>query len=133
MRRLALLFLLLVASGCATTREITITARPPDTMISVDNGRQRGMGQLTATIKFKNGSDIHTATATRRGYQDKTVSLRRDDLATGVEIDLEPFHRKLTFSCVPIPADITVEGTPITTGPSSQAGTHPEFHARRPG
>jgi WD40-like Beta Propeller Repeat len=123
MRRLALLFLLLVASGCATTREITITARPPDTMISVDNGAQRGMGQITATIKFKNADDIHTATATRRGYQDKTISLRRDDLATGVEVDLEPFHRKLTFSTVPIPADITVGGTPITTGPSSQAET----------
>jgi hypothetical protein len=122
MRRLAL-FVLLFASGCATTREITITARPPDTMISVDNGMQRGMGQLTATVKFKNGDDIHTATATRRGYQDKTISLRRDDTATGIEIDLEPFHRKLTFTTVPIPADITVDGTPITAGPASQTDT----------
>ena len=126
MRRLAL-FVLFFLGGCATTREITITARPPDTMISVDNGAQRGMGQLTATVKFKNGDDIHTATATRRGYQDKSISLRRDDLATGVEIDLDPFHRKLTFSTVPIPAEITVDGTPITTGPASQASTSLNF------
>ena len=126
MRRLAL-FVLFVLSGCATTREITITARPPDTMISVDNGAQRGMGQLTATIKFKNGDDIHFATGTRRGYQDKTISLRRDDLATGVEIDLEPFHKKLTFSTLPIPAVITVDGTPITAGPASQATTTLNF------
>lgn len=122
MRRLFVLLMFFV-TGCATTREITITARPPDTMISVDNGAQRGMGQLTATIKFKNADDVHTVTAVRRGYQDKTVSLRRDDVATGVEIDLEAFHRKVSFTTVPIPADVTVDGNPITSGPSSQAGT----------
>jgi hypothetical protein len=127
MRWAAPLLLLLIATGCATTREITITARPPDTMISVDNGAQRGMGQLTAIVKFKNGDDIHTATATRRGYQDKTIQLKRDDLATGVEVILEPFHKKLTFSTVPIPADITVGGAPITTGPASQADATLDF------
>ena len=127
MRWLGLVFLVLLAA-CSTTREITITARPPDAMIAVDNGAQKGMGQLTATIKFKGGSDVHTVLATRRGYQDKTVSLQRDDPANGIEIDLEPFHRKLTFSTVPIPADIFVDGTPITNGPASQISTGTELH-----
>src|SRR5208337_3772985 len=71
MRWLGLVFLLLLAA-CSTTREITITAKPPDAVIAVDNGAQKGTGQLTATIKFKNSDDVHTVTATRRGYQDKT-------------------------------------------------------------
>ncbi|MGA2440594.1 MAG: PEGA domain-containing protein, partial [Tepidisphaeraceae bacterium] len=126
MRWLGLVFLLLSAA-CSTTREITITARPPDAMIAVDDGAQKGMGQLTATIKFKGGGDVHTVTATRRGYQDKTVSLHRDDPANGIEIDLEPFHRKLTFATVPIPADIFVDGSPITNGPASQTSTVQNF------
>jgi len=126
MRRLALVLFLLVG-GCATTREITLTARPPDTMISVDDGAQRGMGQLTATVTFKNGDDVHSAVATHRGFQDKKILLHRDDLATGVEIDLEPFHKKLTFSTVPIPAEISVEGTAIASGPVSQAATTLDF------
>jgi Tol biopolymer transport system component len=126
MRRLGLVLFLLLAA-CSTTRQITITARPPDAMIVVDDGAQKGLGQCTATIKFKGSGDVHTVTVTRRGYQDKSVSLHRDDPANGVEIDLEPFHRLLTFSTVPIPADIFVDGTPITMGPASQASTVQNF------
>jgi Tol biopolymer transport system component len=126
MRWLAIpLFFLLCA--CSTTREITISARPPDAMISVDNGAQSGMGQITATVVFKNADDVHMVAATRRGYQDKTISLHRDDKANNVEIDLDPFHKHLTFTTVPIPADVYVNGTPITTGPSSQAATTLNF------
>ena len=128
MRRLGFfLFLFAFVTGCSTTRQITITARPPDAMISVDNGLQRGMGQLTATIVFKNGGDVHNVTATRRGYQDKSVSLHRDDPSNGVEIDLEKFKKRVTFSTIPIPADIYISGTPITNGPASQAATELSF------
>ena len=127
MRSLGILLLLLLAAGCSTTREITITAKPSDAVISVDNGLQRGTGQLTATIVFKNGGDVHNVTATRRGYQDKTVALHRDDPSNGVEVDLEPFKKRVTFSTVPIPADIFINGTPITTGPASQAATQLSF------
>ena len=65
-------------AGCTTTREITITARPPDTMITVDNGLQKGMGQLTATIKFKNDTDVHLVTdrmtGKSRGFAFVTMS-----------------------------------------------------------
>ncbi len=114
-------------TACATTREITITARPPDSVISIDSGIQRGMGQLTATVKFKNGDDTHTATVSRRGYPDKTVNLTRDGTPNGIEIDLEPYHRKLSFSVVPIPAVVTVDGAPIVAGPVSQASAVESF------
>jgi Tol biopolymer transport system component len=118
---------LLLLAGCSTTREITISARPSDATIAVDDGAQKGMGRLIATITFKGGSDVHTVKATRPGYQDKTVSLHRDDPANSVEIDLDPFHRLLTFATVPIPADVFVDGSPITSGPVSQASTVQNF------
>ena len=118
---------LILLTACATTRQITITAKPSDSVISVDNGVQRGMGQMTATIKFKNAGDTHTATASRRGYPNKTVTLSRDETPGLVEIDLEPYHRKLTFSVVPIPAIVMVDGSPIVTGPVSQTSATESF------
>lgn len=125
--RWAGLVLFLLAAGCATTRQITITARPPDTMINVDNGVDKGMGQVTATIKFKNAADVHLVTATRRGYQDKTVALHRDDPGNGIEIDLQPYQKRLSFSVVPIPGNVFVDGAPITSGPVSQTSTVQNF------
>jgi hypothetical protein len=118
---------LLLLTACATTRQITITAKPSDSVISVDNGAQRGMGQLTATISFRGASDLHTATASRHGYPDKSVTLRRDDLATGIEIDLDPYHKRMNFSVVPVPALITVDGMPIASGEVTQASTIQNF------
>jgi hypothetical protein len=118
---------LLLLTACATTRQITITARPPDTVISVDSGLQRGMGQLTAAVRFKNGDDAHSVTASRRGFPDKTVTLRRDDSPSLIEIDLEPYRKKLNFSVVPIPANVMVDGAPIVTGPVSQASAMEPF------
>jgi WD40-like Beta Propeller Repeat/PEGA domain len=118
---------LILLTACSTTRQITITARPSDSVISVDNGIQRGMGQLTATVKFKNANDTHTATASRRGYPDKTVTLSRDGTPGLVEVDLEPYRRKVTFSIVPIPAIVMVDGSPIVTGPVSQASATETF------
>ncbi len=125
--RWAGLLLVFFIAGCTTTREITITARPPDTMITVDNGLQKGMGQITATIKFKNDTDVHLVTAQRRGYQDKTIALHRDDPSNSVEVDLSPYQKHLSFSIVPIPANVYVDGTPITSGPVSQAGSVQDF------
>jgi WD40-like Beta Propeller Repeat/PEGA domain len=118
---------LVLLTACATTRQITFTARPSDSVISIDNGIQRGMGQLTAAVKFKNAADTHTATASRRGYPDKTVTLSRDGTPGLVEIDLEPYRRKLTFSIVPIPGIVMVDGSPIVTGPVSQASANETF------
>jgi Tfp pilus assembly protein FimT len=119
---------LLFLTACGTTRQITLTAKPSDSVISVDNGIQRGMGQLTASVKFKNAGDTHTATASRRGFPDKTVTLSRDGTPGLVEIDLEPYHRKLTFSVVPIPAIVMVDGSPIVTGPVSQTSASETFN-----
>jgi len=119
---------LLFLTACGTTRQITLTARPSDSVISVDNGIQRGMGQLTASVKFKNADDTHTATASRRGFPDKTVTLSRDGTPGLVEIDLEPYRRKLSFSIVPIPAIVMVNGSPIVTGPVSQTSAMETFN-----
>ena len=70
-------FALLLVVGCAQTREITITTRPPDANIKVDNV-DRGHGQVTEKMVFNDKDSTHTVTVSRLGFKEQTATLRRD-------------------------------------------------------
>jgi hypothetical protein len=127
MRWLGIVPLLLMAAACSTTREYNITARPSDAIITLDDGAQRGQGTLMANVTFTNSQSVRHVTAVRAGYQDKTVSLNRDDPTTDIEIQLDPFHRKLNFTVGPVPAVISIDGVPLTAGPVQQSSADETF------
>ena len=68
--------LLALLTGCSTTREITISAQPPDAGLTVD-GVDRGRGPLIEKFTFNSSDDVHHVTATRLGYAPQTVDLTR--------------------------------------------------------
>jgi hypothetical protein len=119
--------LLLLPCACATTRQYTFTAKPSDATIIVDNGPQRAIGQLTTQITFKNGGDVHNVTASRTGYQDKTLALHRDDKDSSIEIDLDEMQRRLSFSVLPVAGVIAIDGSPLSSDPVSQFSTVQNF------
>jgi hypothetical protein len=127
MRWLGLVPLLLLAAACSTTRQYNITAQPSDAVISLDDGLQRGQGTLLANVTFTQSQSVRHVTAVRAGYQDKTISLNRDDPTTTVQIQLDPFHRKLNFTVGPVPAVISIDGVPLTAGPVQEASADETF------
>src|SRR5205807_89936 len=64
----------MLLTGCATTRQVTISAKPVDATINVD-GIPRGTGPITEKLVFQSDSDVHHVSVARPGYQDQVVDL----------------------------------------------------------
>ena len=103
-------------SGCTTTREVTVSARPPDAVLSVD-GVDLGPGPLKQTLTFKGDDDIHRVTASRPGYAPQTVELTSAYDKPELTIELQPQTRQVRIHVTPVPATITFDGKPVTDQP----------------
>jgi len=123
MRWFSLVLLLLAA--CAK-RDIVVTAQPADAIISID-GVEEGTGPLKQRIRFKNHHDVHIVSASRDGFQDKSIELTQDDRIKYVVLQLDPTTRRLTFTVVPLPAMISINGAAIGPVPVSQASKELAF------
>jgi hypothetical protein len=119
MRSIAMLCVAL-AMGCATTRQMTISARPADANLSVD-GVDRGHGPITEKLRFRGDDDVHRVTASRLGYATQSVELKRSEDRKDLTIDLQPRTRAVVIRVSPLPARITVDGRPVADAPAQQA------------
>lgn len=117
--RLIVALCLVLAGGCATTRKMTISARPDDAILSLD-GVNRGRGPITEKLRF-HGDEVHRVTASRLGYTPQTVELKADDDRRHLVINLKPRTKQVTIRVSPVPARITVDGRPIGDAPARQA------------
>ena len=123
----AILFALMsLVGGCAQTRTFTITTRPADATIAIDNV-ERGRGTITAPIVFKSKNDTHTVRVSRLGFKDQEVSLTRNEPRDQIEVELRPRTRKVTFTVTPAPAVIKVDGKPVTSEPVTALSPELEF------
>src|SRR5579884_3612696 len=111
--RWVMVWLVAMAAGCATNREVTISARPADAVISVD-GTPRGRGPVTEKLTFHGDEEVHHVSASRPGYQDRVVDLTRDDDKAEVLIELQPKTKRVTVRVVPVPAIVSVDGRPVS-------------------
>jgi len=118
MRRTVLssLFLVLVV-GCAQTRVITVTTRPPDANIKID-GVDRGKGPITDKFIFEKADSKHTVLVSRLGFKDSTSILRRDFQGDKLSVDLRQQSKKVTINASPVAAMISIDGRPISAEPT---------------
>jgi len=101
--------------GCSTTREINITTKPADALISVD-GADRGKGQVVESLSFK-GDEVHHISAKRLGYRDEDVPLTSQYDKPDLLIELKPRTKQFTVHVEPVPATISVDGKPQGDAP----------------
>ncbi|HEX4794597.1 MAG TPA: PEGA domain-containing protein [Humisphaera sp.] len=127
-RLLAVVCLALFAVGCVTTREITITARPDDALISID-GQNQGPGPITHKFEFHGDQEQHVVAATRVGYKDQSVPLTRSFAESSLLLEMRPQSRRVTFIVNPVPAVIRVDGKALSPVPSSRLSVELEFTA----
>jgi hypothetical protein len=116
---------LLLVVGCATRREVTISAKPSDAIIRAD-GQDLGRGRVTEEFVFR-GDDVHNVVISRPGFRDQVVTLRRDDPSDLISVELRPLSRRVTLRVVPAPAIVSVDGRAITPAPVSQVTTDLDF------
>ena len=126
MKRWLALGCLMVLSACTTTRTVTITPTPPDSILSVD-GIPRGVGTLTEQFKFHGSDDQHRITASRPGYKESTLILTKDDRSTDYQMVLKPLTRRLSFTITPVPAFLDINGTPVSPDPVTEVSREMEF------
>ncbi len=117
---------LVMLTGCAVQKTVTITTRPPDALIKVNNA-ERGKGTVVERFSFKDPGDVFYVTASRKGFQDKTVTVTRDSATDTLPIELRPQVRRVSITTSPVPAIISVDGKPITPEPSSAVSADVEF------
>src|SRR4051794_20937002 len=117
---------LLVCLGCATKRTITIIPQPPDAAISIDD-KAVGTGQLTKTIEFKNATETHRVSASRRGYQEAAIDLTSTYDSNELVLNLKPFTRVVNILVRPAPAIVKVNGEPVVDKPISAISKRLQF------
>src|SRR5579862_7659757 len=105
--------LLLAIAGCVTTREVTISTRPSDAVISVD-GVDRGRGPITEKFTYASDTDYHTVTATRVGYEPYVFRAGRDDFDQPTKtLELKLLTRHVAFTVTPVSGVVSIDGKPI--------------------
>lgn len=109
----------LFLTGCVTERQITVSAKPGDAMITID-GTDRGPGPIAQKFEFHGSDDVHHVSATRRGYASQTVELTKGYDEPDLLIQLEAEKKSLTFKVTPVPAVISVDGKPVSDEPVSE-------------
>jgi len=120
------IFMLILAAGCAATRDVAISTRPPDADITID-GLPRGKGPLTQTFTFASDAETHSVTASRFGYSDTTVTVGKDDPQDNLVIELKPRTKRVSFTVLPVPGVVSVDGRPISPDPVTQISADLDF------
>lgn len=123
---IGLLLLSFALVGCATTRTVTITARPPDAVLKID-GIDRGRGPITQAFTFTGETDVHRVQASRLGYKDQTVTLTREYDRDSLLIELRPQTKRVTFTVTPVPGVVSVDGKPVSPDPVLTTSAELEF------
>ncbi len=111
--RLIAICLLATLVGCTTTRNITLSSRPPGATLYIDNVQQ-SKNPGTYQITWENDSDSHTVTANLAGYKERTIQLRRDDNSGLIEVELKPLTKPLVIKVEPVAATIKIDGRPVS-------------------
>src|SRR5688572_28105413 len=117
---------LLTATGCTTTKVVTITTMPPDATIKVD-GQYRGMGKHTETFVFTDEDDSHMVTVSRLGFKEEPVTISRNFNRDNVQVELKPLTRRVNFVISPLPAHLIIDGQRVTTEPTTTVSRELEF------
>lgn len=125
-RLLAVCCLLALSVGCATTRKFTINSRPADAAIKVD-GADKGKGQVTQEITFKDKDDTHTVTVSRLGFKEQNLPIKSNYSGDTINVDLKPLSRRVTISVAPTPAHIAIDGKPVSADPVDSVTQELEF------
>jgi Tol biopolymer transport system component len=125
-RLVALCGLLFLVTGCAVQREVTITARPADAVISV-GGVQRGPGPVTAVLTFNTAQDVVRVGASRLGYKDKVLEITQQNVRDTINIELPPQTKRVTITSSPVPAVLSVDGKPLVADPVRSVTRDLEF------
>lgn len=120
------LFLLSVVTGCATQRRVNIVTNPPDALIQID-GINQGHAPLAYQFTWETDDTVHIVQASHPGYMDVPKTLRRDFDEDTLNIDLPRFHRRILITVVPPPANISVDGRPVSSDPQTSATADLEF------
>ncbi|MGC4032313.1 MAG: PEGA domain-containing protein [Tepidisphaeraceae bacterium] len=120
-----LLAVLVVATGCAVQKTVTITTQPPDALIKV-NSVDRGTSPVIEKFIFHEDSDVFYVTASRKGYQDQTITVNRD-VDRLLNVNLKPYTRRISMIVQPVPAIISIDGRPLTAEPVSAFSADVEF------
>jgi len=122
---------LVLLTGCAVQKTVTITTRPPDALVKV-NGAERGRGTVVEKFTFKNPGDVFYVTASRKGFQDRTVTVTRENALESLSLEMKPQVRRVSITTSPVPAIISVRGPdgmtrPLTAEPASAVSADVEF------
>jgi len=125
---LALLMLTLAipVAGCAVQKTVTITPRPADALIRV-NGTERGKGTIVERMTFQKPESVVFVSASRKGFQDRSVSVTRDSVDDMLIVELRPHVRRISITTSPVPAIISIDGKPLTAEPVSAISADVEF------
>ena len=118
---------LLLLTGCWEYRQVTVTSRPPDSVISID-GQIRGQGQVTQQLVFRNLTGLkHTILVTRHGYLDQSMTLVKGDGKKDIELDLRPPTRHINVTVLPVAGVVSLDGLPEDQQPVPQIGIDVPF------
>jgi hypothetical protein len=126
MARFVLPLLALVMVGCATTRQIQITTRPPDASISID-GVDRGKGQISEKFIFNGKTPTHEVRVSRLGYQQQPITLDKTFKSGALNVDLKPLQARITVNVTPVPATILIDGKPAAPARTQSVSKELEF------
>src|SRR5688500_18703927 len=118
----------LFGGGCVTppTRPFTIVTEPADAVTSID-GRERGRGTLVETLTFDTPGRAYVVSAERKGYAYEEVRLTADAEQSRVVLGMKPLRRRVTFTVVPVAAEVKVDGEPLSPYPVGEISTVLEF------
>jgi hypothetical protein len=110
----ASLVLSLVAAGCAQSRTVVISTRPPDALIRV-GGVDRGRGRVVQKFEFNSPGQVHQVVASRPGYQDEEALVTIDTPPEPVlTLTLRPLTKRVTINVSPVPAYVSIDGKPVS-------------------
>ena len=115
--------------GCSTTRQINISTKPADALISVD-GADRGKGPVPETFSFK-GDETHHVSANVSATSTKDVPLTASYDKPDLLIELKPRTKRFSVHIDPVPASISVDGKPQGDSPLEDTQLTPPLHLRR--
>jgi Tol biopolymer transport system component len=119
--------LLMCATGCAVTRDMTVLTKPGDADLYVD-GVPSGKSPLTQTLSFATETETHSITAKRFGYKDATVGVSKEDPPSPLLIELRPSTKHVNFTVLPVPGIISIDGKSLSPDPVTQMSTELEFY-----
>ena len=111
--------------GCSEQRIVTIATRPLPANVRID-GVDRGAAPLTHTFIFDGNKASSRVDLTRAGFRDQTLEIN-SKTDTSLNIELKPLLRRITIVVRPFPANISVNGRPVTGAPALTYSQEMEF------